>query len=408
MSTPARPLAATIVLALAALPAAGQEPGPDPDLPAPFQVKKEQVEAGNPLSRYLELKRLRPRYLESPMWKPMYPEIELMFEEFLGDPTAGPRGLELMYGDMKQGTPPEKAPIDACRPVEAARAILDAVGDRRVVIVGEEHHLPQTRVLMEPLLRGLREKGFTYFAVETFNREIAPTQKAGYPTSKTGTYTADPVFATGVREAIRLGYTLVPYESIPGPDVPAAGRQSFRESGQARNIKERILDKDPRSKIFVWVGRGHALKGSIGPDKMMALHLKEVTGLDPFTVHASRHVEAIRPEHETPLYRYATAKGLVARPTVFVREDGRPWSEFEGFDATVFFPRVKLEHGRPDWLARDLGRIAYPIPEALLKGKGLRLAQAHYEGEPDAAIPVDQVPIRPGQEVPALMLPRGK
>src|SRR4051812_36221487 len=128
---------------------------------------------------------------------------------------------------------------------------------------------------------------------------------------------------------------------------------------------------------------------------MMALHLKEMAALAPFTVHGSRHAEALRPEHEAPVYRYATSKGLVPQPTVFVRKDGRPWAEYEGFDATVFYTRVKLINGRPDWMMRDLGRTPYSIPESLLRGRGLRLAQAYFEGEADGAIPVDQVPIRP-------------
>lgn len=408
MPNPARPLVTTIAIGLLASSAGGQDPGPAPDLPTPFQVEMEQAEAGNPLARYVELGKMRARYLESPMWEGIYPEIVLMLEEFLGDPAAGPRGVELILGDRDFGPAPEASSIDGCRPEEAAAAILAAVGDRRIVIVGEEHHLPQSRSLMVPLLRGLREEGFRYFAVETFAREVAPTREAGYPTNRTGTYTADPVFADGVREAIRLGYTLVPYEAIPTGEVPAAERQSFRESGQARNIKERVLDADPDAKVFVWAGRGHAMKGAIGGDTMMAQHLKEMSGLDPFTVNASRHLEAIRPGHEPPVYRYATSKGLVGRPTVFVRPDGSPWSEGEGIDATVFFPRVRLERGRPDWMVRDLGRTPYAIPEALLGGEGLRLAQAYFAGEPDEAIPVDQVPIRPGEEVPALMLPAGK
>lgn len=404
-----RPMATAIVAALATLTAGADDPKPiTSDLPGPFGVKREEVEAGNPLARYVELLRRRERYLESPMWKTMYPELLLMFEEFLGDPDAGPKGMAWMLGDRKEGPTPEASPLDDCKPEDAATAILAAVGDRRAVIVGEEHHLPQTRSLIVPLLRGLREKGFRYFAVETFYHPATPTQEAGYPTSKTGTYTEDPVFGDAVREAVRLGFTLVAYEALPGQDVPAERRQEFRESGQARNLKDRIFDKDQQARAFIWVGRGHAKKGAIGGDTMMAAHFQTMTGLDPFTVLASRNAEGLRPELEAPLYRYATGKGLVTRPTVFLKKDGTPYSEFPGFDATVFFPRVKVVNGRPDWMVRDLGRTAYPLPEALLKGQGLKLAQARYAGEPDKALPVDQVLIRPDRDVPALMLPKGK
>ena len=78
------------------------------------------------------------------------------------------------------------------------------------------------------------------------------------------------------------------------------------------------------------------------------------------------------------------------------------------FDAYVFFPRTRLVGGRPDWMAREMGRRRVPIPARLRGGRGLRLVQAFGEGEPASAIPVDQVLIKEGDDSKALMLPAGR
>ena len=44
----------------------------------------------------------------------------------------------------------------------------------------------------------------------------------------------------------------------------------------------------------------------------------------------------------------------------------------------------------------------------MLKGQGLQLVQAFYTDEPDNAVPVDQILVKPREEVPVLMLPHGE
>ena len=170
---------------------------------------------------------------------------------------------------MYQGQTPESPrprdypDLDVMLRRNAVQAIIDAVGDTKAVLIGEEHHPPQTRTLLAPLLRALKPRGFKYLAVETLNDDVSATQKQGYPTDETGTYTRDPVFAEALREAVQLGYTLVPYESIPADrTLSPSAHQEARELGQARNIKERIFDKDPAAKALVWGGRSHASQGA--------------------------------------------------------------------------------------------------------------------------------------------------
>ena len=106
------------------------------------------------------------------------------------------------------------------------------------------------------------------------------------------------------------------------------------------------------------------------------------------------------------MYRYATAHDLVREPVVFVDGSGH-WLGSGNCDCYLFWPRVQLQGGRPDWMEKTMGRKRTAIPAALAKGEGLRLVQAFLAGEPGSAVPVDQVLLRPGEPVPVLMLPAG-
>src|SRR5262249_35863660 len=150
------------------------------------------------------------------------------------------------------------------------------------------------------LLAGLRQKGFRYFAAETFDREDMPDlAKRGYPTLKTGYYCVEPVFGDLVRQALRLGYAPVAYEHISDePLARQAGADAVRrqiarrEEGEARNLKKLIFDKDPRARVVVFAGYSHIRKvpqvSASGKEKVetkwMAARFKERTGIEPLSV----------------------------------------------------------------------------------------------------------------------------
>jgi hypothetical protein len=140
----------------------------------------------------------------------------------------------------------------------------------------------------------------------------------------------------------------------------------------------------------------------------MASVLKRLTGVNPLTLYAPRMSQRLTPEEEDPLYRFATSRGHVRQPTVFVnRGEGRLLGS-NSFDAYIFWPRIKLEDGRPDWMMQTLGRKRARIPPRLLSGRGMRLIQAFREGEKASAIPVDQVIIEEPNDRKVLMLPAGR
>ncbi|MEX2244520.1 MAG: hypothetical protein WD716_11815 [Fimbriimonadaceae bacterium] len=376
---------------------------PTQQLPPPILLKKKEVEEGNPLAQYCELVAQKDAYAVSP-FAPIYGEVMANLEEFLGVASAGPMAASLL--NVRAPSGPQPIP-SGFFPKDAVAAVILKARETRLVIYGEEHHLPQTRSIYDALLRGLWKEGYRYLAAEAFADEVSDEgfKSPGY---KSGFYLRDPIYASAVRTALKLGYRLVPYDtSEQGPRDDA----SFRDRKQAMNIKERVFDKDPKAKVLVIAGRGHASEVSASDGwTPMASVLKRETGIDPLTIFAPTMTERTTRDQEHPWYRDAVARGLVKHPTVFVGIDGKLLRS-ESFDAYIFFPPVEVMNGRPDWMVRDLGRSRTVIPSALLVGNGVRLVQAFFKGDPVTSIAADQVLL--GKEAgvtnpPDLMLPAGE
>jgi hypothetical protein len=393
-----------VALLSATLPSQQSQQSQRPDLVFPGLLAKEQREAGNPLATYAAMLELDAAYRAHPVFAKIYPEVRCNFEQFLGDADAGPRAMRLLA--RPGGTAGADAALPARHvPRAAVEVIARAAARTRVVVFGEEHHLPQTRSLFEPLLHELHRLGYRYLAAETFTAAVmAPG--ATPPDHRSGYYTMDPVFANAVRTARKLGWTLIAYDtSERGPD----GDGSFRDRTQAQNLQRLVLDADPKAKLLVLAGRAHAAE-TVAADGWtpMASVLKRSTGIDPFTVYAPTMSARLTRDEEDPRYRAATRAGLVTEPVIFLADggDGAPLGS-DSFDAYVFWPRPVVVDGRPDWLATTLGRRRTPVPQALRAGDGLAAVQAFAAGEPASAVPVDQVLLRPGEAPPVLMLPAG-
>jgi hypothetical protein len=366
-------------------------------------LQKEALEAGNPLATYAKMLELEPRYRNSKAFAGIYAEVRFNFEEFLGFPNAGLQAMALPnYG--------AKPVVDAVFPAgfeaQSALAVVERQARQtRVVIWAEEHHLPQTRCLYESLLRTLWQQGYRYLAAETFAEQVMNSEFK-YPNYLSGYYLKDPVFAAAVRTACQLGYHLIAYDTNErGPE----GDRSFRDHTQAANIKSRVFDRDPSAKVIVIAGRLHASE-QVAPDGWtpMAATLKQITGIDPFTVYAPTMSQRLEREQEHPWYRDADARDLLKQPTIFVHQTNGKTLGFDACDAYVFWPRFRVVEGRPDWMITALGRKRVEIPAVLRTGPGRRLVQAFVEGEPTSAIPVDQLLLEQPSAPGVLMLPRGK
>jgi hypothetical protein len=278
---------------------------------------------------------------------------------------------------------------DAWTAVPAAGYIARAVADRRIVVVNEAHHRPQTRLLTLELLPKLRALGYDHFAIEALDPTDTGLAARGYPTEKSGYYIQEPLYAEIVREALRLGFVVHAYEP---PDAGLMTPQD-RETRQAQALAA-VLKRFPEARLFVHAGYAHADKmpGRL-PDnaRPMAADLARLTGIEPYTVDQTMVGSGDLNDPESP-YRHMVDSFPVAVPSVLVPRKGGPAWTFRSdyHDATVLLSRTEPGQMRPSWLSRAGLRHPFRIKSALCSGSFPCLFEAFHASEGDDAIPADQ------------------
>lgn len=386
------------------------------ELPNPGPVLAAMDTAGY-LRTWLALEEMAGAHPDAPeQWRGALGELRGWARAMVGD---APGALALEPADAPT-RPPLPADFDALTPVPAVPAILEAARGRRLVVINEAHHVPQGRVLTRELLRGLYDQGFRYFAVEALNAQGGDAlARSRHPVLATGMYTREPVFGQLLREALAMGWTLVPYDAWPVGCRPTAEDpnrcNSLRDSMAAENIHAATFARDPAAKVLVHTGYSHVVKvPRPGGTQWLASWL-EMRDLNPLSIDQTEMRERGTPALEAPEYRRAEEKGWLTAPVVLRAPGGGFYrSTAEGFgsvDLQVFTPRTTLRHGRPDWLFTRGGRSPVQLPADLL-GRVPRegdpyLAQAFVASEGDDAVPMDQLVFRPG-ESPTLALPPGR
>ena len=288
---------------------------------------------------------------------------------------------------------PRNLPDTANYDGENARQWIVAQAPRyRIVMINEAHHVPQTRLLTISLLKPLWDAGFHYLALEALNNNGSNPVASGFPDFNTGEYTKEPVMAELVREAMKIGYTLVPYEA----DDRDLSQANIRESTQAHNL-QKFLAAHPDAKVLLHAGYSHTAKSDvirISGASTMATDLIDATkvrvlsidqiALTPLSFSSTGVIDA-----QAQLVKLFKA----SEPTVFINKaNGDTWSEHPGaYDASILLPVSPTQTIRPDWLSLD-GRRQKVGTDANPCGFHFPcLIQAFYAGDPDQAIPADQI-----------------
>ncbi|MBC8756452.1 hypothetical protein H2O64_17390 [Kordia sp. YSTF-M3] len=144
----------------------------------------------------------------------------------------------------------------------------------QVLMLNEMHWHPKHRIAALKMLATLKENGFKYLAVEAIDKEKNSFfQNSSFPLKSSGYYTREPYFGLFIREALKLGFTIVGYDDFSTEN---------REQTQAINIKS-ILDTDPNAKIVVYSGIDHILEKD-ATNKRMAEYFMELTNINPVTI----------------------------------------------------------------------------------------------------------------------------
>jgi len=287
--------------------------------------------------------------------------------------------------------PPASMPLPQASEWRAGNAIaaITARARRyRIVMVNEAHHDAYTRELTLELLPKLHAEGFRYLAIEALAPDDPGLMKRGYAIDASGSeYLHEPVYGEIVRQAIRLGYTLVPYDSD-------ATTSAGRESGQARNIYHQVFAKDPHARLLVHAGYAHVDKaaGNLGDGvQPMAVRLERLTGLAALSIDQAqfRDIAPGQPDHGaygTLIERFHPVHPVVLRQI----QSGELWSADPAkHDISVILPRAGTGR-RPGWLSLDGRRQAWLVNTDLCHAHVPCIVEAHYADEPDAATAADR------------------
>jgi hypothetical protein len=286
------------------------------------------------------------------------------------------------------------------RTTNAKDYILKQAANSRIIIINEAHHLPSHRVFTISLLKELRQMGFSYLSIEGLRRKKADSvNRRGYPLLDDVDY-FDPQFGNLIREGLALQYKVSGHDTADktvnhDPTLFAQRRDSLG----AVNIKK-LLDADKNARIVIHCGYSHGDECPLTDiGKRFALQVKELTGIDPFTVNQTQFMENDL---------------AVIHPLVYLKKPGQPVAvKFEKgnfatgcVDVNICHPATKFTRGRPDWLLSK-GKRYFSPARYLLKDKTY-LIQAYRKGEPiENAIPVDVVEVEGRQSKTALILSPG-
>ncbi|MBU6246170.1 MAG: hypothetical protein KGN77_00315 [Xanthomonadaceae bacterium] len=314
---------------------------------------------------------------------------------------------------------------------DAAAAIADAVGDRRLVLINEAHHDAHTRELTLQLLARLRTRGFGYFAAEALSPDPRLAAR-GYPVMDSGSeYLHEPLYGEMVREALRLGYKVIAYD-------PAARGAQRREREQAVNLFNQTFRIDPAARVLVHAGFAHIDKqpGRLGSTVPMGKLLGDLVGQPPYSIDQTQ----FREQHPSidPDYLRLTARFEPAGPTVLAaRTDGRLWSAApQLYDASVILPpekRSALSSGavrsqvivqdsnrpfpmvahvvdtqRPAWISLGGRRRPFHVRSQLCRAVIPCVVEARYEHESADAVPADRYMFAHGNAQTSLYLFPGR
>ena len=153
--------------------------------------------------------------------------------------------------------------------------INEIAKNNSVIMLNEDHCYPKHRLFAMQLLDVLKQNGYSYLSLEAFSID---KENNLFPNYNNGFYTSEPYFGHFLRKAKELGFTILGHENQDD--------SMDREMGQAKNIYK-ILQDDPKAKIFVYVGQSHLEKKRRG-EKWMAQHFSEISKVNPITINQVR------------------------------------------------------------------------------------------------------------------------
>lgn len=152
-------------------------------------------------------------------------------------------------------------------------SIINAVKNNEILMINEAHHMSNSRYLMGLMLKNLYNNNFRYLAIEGINNDINHLKDIN---SEIGFYTNNFVYANLLREAKKIGFTLISYDQS-GKD---------RELNAAKTIFEKAI-KNNDGKIIIYCGFSHVNEIATQKYPSLANILTNKYKINPFTIDQS-------------------------------------------------------------------------------------------------------------------------
>ena len=400
----------TVLLALPSVHA--QAPAPETSVPTTDQVIKHFGAAPNGLARYDYLNEVIPRLdkddaaFARQLLATVDSELGLYDEALMTFP------FDNRINPSRSAMLPQRG---AWATVSAADAVVDMAANRHIVMVNEAHHDAHTRELTLELLPRLRAMGFQYFAAEAVDDKDPGLMQRGYAIDTTGSeYLLEPLYGEIIRQAIKLGYIIVPYDAD-------ASASTARDTIEAQTLYEKVFAKDPQAKLFVHAGYSHIDKasGNLGSGiKPMGMQLAQMSGYDPLCVDQVQFRDVAVGGLDFGFYDKVALQFSPHEPIALRKLDSDTYwtSDRREHDITVILPPAApsdLDYGvanvadavrreitlpqapfdpreRPSWLSLEGKRTTVSIDTTLCQDQVPCVVDAYYTGEPDNATPADR------------------
>jgi hypothetical protein len=168
------------------------------------------------------------------------------------------------------------------RPLSAISYISNKAKEYHFTLINEAHYNSQHRFFTKELLRPLWKEGYRCLALETLYHTDTGLYERGYPVLSSGYYTKDSNFGNLIREAIEIGYTLIPYETQNKHDG------TLRDADQATNIYRQTLQEDKKGKVLIHAGYSHISEIGGVDYEPRGLQLKRLAKQDILTIDQVR------------------------------------------------------------------------------------------------------------------------
>jgi hypothetical protein len=314
---------------------------------------------------------------------------------------------------------------------KSALEIIDSLSrDVDIVMINEKHHSGQYRLLLNDLLPILERNGYHLLGVEALKHDENNLNGRGYPVLESGYFTRETVFGRVLRNAVKNGYQVFPYEAdmkkyqeeegLENPMDKIFMQMNYRDSIQALNIHTFIEANVESGKVILYGGYDHFKKGYDYNWNTVGRLLTEKYGYKTLSLNQTMMSESSEKKFESPIYRDIT----VEEPSVFIsKSPSRSLYNVEevvrsfsgeskivtNFDVLVFLPRTTYVKNRPNWLINFDGNQHYKIDyKDVCVDLPLIAIASKAEEEYNVAVPYDVIVVESWNDENYFLLPEGK